>query len=150
MGRSVDLNSILDIDDIGRFDVLRFAVDRFGADPAFPDESHGLSEAGVGILMYRIQHARRMVFSAQAGEGAHRLRSAPPSRLFTRAFFCVAGSADGKPSHFLASLAFRNVLIESENIARPIPSIPAIAVVAIMADEVLISYSKDIGAPHDM
>jgi hypothetical protein len=151
MGRSVDLTSLLDIDDLGRFEVLRFSDDRFGADPAFPDESHGLSEAGVGILMYRIQKAKRMVFSAPTGESALRLRSKPESQLFARAFFSVATSVDGKPDHFLASLVYQNVLIEWSRIGIPVQGvIPAISVMAIMADNVLISYSKKIGVPHEM
>jgi hypothetical protein len=148
--QSVEIKAHIEIDGIGRFEILRFGVDRFGADPAFPDDSHDLSEAGLGVLAYRIQQAKRMVFSAQVTESALRLRSTPPSRLLERAFFGLITMDDGKPGHFLASIVFENVLIESHYIARPVPYIPAVAVVAILADTALISYSKNIGVPHAM
>ena len=75
MGRSVSLNSTIDIDSIGPFDILRFGVEQFGKDPAFPDDSHGLSDAGVGILMLRIQQARRMVFSRKSANSFDVYRS---------------------------------------------------------------------------
>ena len=149
MGQSVSLNSMIDIDSIGPFDILRFGVEQFGKDPAFPDDSHGLSDAGVGILMLRIQQARRMVFSAQAGESWLRMRTAPDSQLITQAFFSVASAIDGKSDHFLASVAFQNVLIESYKVV-PIPNMPAIVIVTIMADKALISYTKTPGVLHDM
>ena len=149
MGKSVSVNADIDIDSIGPFEVLRFGVERFGKDPAFPDDSHSLSEAGVGILMLKIQQARRMVFSAQAGESWLRMRTAPDDRLIPRAFFCVASAIDGKSDHFLASVAFENVLIDSYKLF-PIPNQPAIVIVSIMADKALISYTNEYGAPHDM
>jgi hypothetical protein len=150
MGRSLEIYAHFDLDTIGEFDVLRFGVERFGADPAFPDDSHELSEAGLGVLMYRIQQANRMHFSAPAEEEARRLRSKPSHQLYERAHFGIATAVGGKPDRYLAHLIFENVLVESVEIARPIPYVPAIAVVAIMADRTLIGYARRIGAPHEM
>jgi hypothetical protein len=150
MGQTLGIKALLDIDEIGQFDVLRFGVEDFGKDPMFPDDSHGLSEAGVGILVYRIQQAKRMVFSAQAGDPALRMRFAPDYKQYPRAFFSVATTVDGKPDHFQASLVFQNVLIESQKIVQPVKYIPILEIASIIADHVMINYSQTIGAPHDM
>jgi hypothetical protein len=150
MGKFVEIAAKLEIDELGDFEVLRFGVERFGADPRFPDDSHGLSEAGVGILMYRIQQAKRMVFSAPARDSTTRMGFAPDSRLFPRALFFVTIADHGEPQHFLASLAFQNVVIEWKRLTSPVVYVGSFVIAAIMADHAYINYDEIMGGPHDM
>jgi hypothetical protein len=149
MGNIVEIAARLDIDDLGKFEVLRFSVEEFGNDPIFPDDSHGLTEAGVGILMYRIQQAKRMMFAAPAGDSTTRMGFARPSQLFPKAYFAVTIADPGKPQHFVASLAFQNVLIEAKALTRPV-GVPGpfyigpFVIASIMADHAYINHDGSI------